>query len=286
MEKKNTIPVKILMHINRFFKPPIHPFNLQNDGIKTYAEWQYERGADTVKFFTDVYSEADLFEGKRILDMGCGAGGKSLYYASKGAEKVVGVDLVEKYREESLALAEKVGLTDKFEFVCASAYELPFEDQIFDTIVMNDFMEHVDKPEKALKEGLRLLAPGGKLLVNFPPYFHPWGAHLSDAIYIPWVQLFFSEKTMISAYEQLVSELPDRDSRLNLRFSVNENGEKYISYINKMTLKRYKNILKKLNILPDYYKEVPLRKIFSIFAKIPGLSEIFVKMAVCSIQKN
>ena len=28
-------------------------FNLQNDGVKSYAMWQYEKGADTLAFFLD-----------------------------------------------------------------------------------------------------------------------------------------------------------------------------------------------------------------------------------------
>ena len=66
---------------------------------------------------------------------------------------------------------------------------------------MNDAMEHVADPEGVLKEVLRVLNKKGKLYVNFPPYNHPFGAHLSDAIYIPWVHMFFSEKTLIKSYK-------------------------------------------------------------------------------------
>ena len=39
--------------------------------------------------------------GRDVLDLGCGAGGKSLYYASLGAKMVVGVDIVSDYENES-----------------------------------------------------------------------------------------------------------------------------------------------------------------------------------------
>ena len=52
-----------------------------------------------------------------------------------------------------------------------------------------------------------------------------------------------------------------------------------------MTIKRFKRILNKLNIKPVYYTEMPLRSIVAPFAKLPVLKEMFVKMAVCVIEK-
>ena len=36
--------VKLLKALNKLFPLPVHPFNLQNDGVTTYAKWQYEKG--------------------------------------------------------------------------------------------------------------------------------------------------------------------------------------------------------------------------------------------------
>ena len=103
-----SLPVSLIKLTNKIFPPVVHPFNLQNDGVKTYAEWQYEKGADTVQFFAGKYPASVMFEGKRVLDMGCGAAGKSLYYASMGAAHVTGVEIVAHYEAEALALAEKL----------------------------------------------------------------------------------------------------------------------------------------------------------------------------------
>ena len=119
----------------------------------------------------------------------------------------------------------------------------------------------------------------------FPPYYHPTGAHLSDVVNMPWVHLFFTEKMLVKAYKELVRGLPDEKERCELRISRDENGNEYFGYINKMTLKRFKAILKKLAISPVYYREVPLRSYFKLFAKMPLLKEMFVKMAVCVIEK-
>lgn len=280
------IRTKILMALNKLFKPPVHPFNLQNDGVKSYAMWQYEKGEDTVKFYLKNYSAEEMFGGKVVADIGCGAAGKSLYYASQGAKKVFGVEILAKYENEASKLASELGLKDKFEFVCADASKLPFEDNSIDTMIMNDAMEHVDEPEKVIGECLRVLKKGGRLYVNFPPYHHPFGAHLSDLIYIPWVHMLFSEKVLIEAYKELAKTVPDAAERIKFRISMRENGTEYFSYINHMTIKRFEKILKKMDIAPAYYCHEPLRNAFSWARNIRGLREMLVKMVVCVIEKK
>lgn len=278
--------IKLLKKINEKLPKPVHPFNLQKNGVKSYAEWQYENGEKTVKFYLEYEKTTDnMFKNKKVLDIGCGAGGKSIYYANKGANKVIGVDIIEKYKKESERLAIKKGLTDKFEYYLNDAANLSFEDNMFDVIIMNDAMEHVDKPKKVLKECLRVLKKGGKLYINFPPYHHPYGAHLSDVIAIPWVHLLASESKLITLYKDLLKDNPEKNERINFRISQNEEGIEYFSYINKMTIKRFNKILKELDINPLYYKEVPLRKYFYILARIPFIKEMFNKMVVCIIEK-
>lgn len=276
----------LLLRVNRLFKLPVHPFNLQNDGVKSYAMWQYEKGADTLAFFLEKYSLEEMFQGKTVLDIGCGAGGKTMFYASKGVKEIVGMDVVPHYQGEAEALADQLGYRDVFRFVCGDAAESGFADNTFDTIIMNDAMEHVDKPEAVLAECARILKPGGRLFVNFPPYNHPFGAHLSDLIGIPWVHLFFSDKTLIEGYKELCKTVPDGDQRISFRISRRDNGEEYFSYINKMTLKRFKGIKARCSMEAEYYREVPLRRILSIPARLPFFREFFVKMAVCVFRKQ
>lgn len=280
-----SLPVSILLGINKFFPLPVHPFNLQNEGKMTYAQWQFEKGADTVKYYNEVVSSEDMFKDKVVLDIGCGAAGKSLYYASLGAKKVHGVDVVEAYAEQSAALAKEKGFEDKFEFHLCDAAKTDFPDNFFDTIIMNDSMEHVAEPENVLAECYRILKKDGRLFVNFCPYYHPYGAHLSDAVGIPWVHMFFSEQTMIDAYKILINDVPDRDSRINFRFSKTPDGHDTISYINHMTIKRFNKILKASPFRTDYYKEISLRPCTELLAKFPPTREMFVKMTVAILRK-
>lgn len=280
------LPVFLCKTVNKLFPLPQHPFNLQNEGKLSYAEWQYKMGRRTIEFYLEAAGEKEMFEGKSVLDIGCGAGGKTLYYASKGAGIVYGIDTVEYYREEAVKLAREKGLEHKFRFVVGDAANMPFEDSFFDTIIMNDAMEHVDHPYQVLMECRRVLKPGGKLYINFPPYYHPYGAHLSDAIAIPWVHRLFSQRTLIDTYKELVKDLPDGQKRIDFRISRDEGGREYFSYINGMTVKRFEELIAGIPMEVQYYKLVPLRNIFRGFEKNRILREYFVKMVVCIMVKG
>ena len=61
--------VKILLFLNKFFKLPLHPFNMQNDGIKKYSMWQYEKGIETIKNYLEFCSIDEMFKNKDILEL-------------------------------------------------------------------------------------------------------------------------------------------------------------------------------------------------------------------------
>ena len=272
-----TFMKKFLLAVNRLFPLPVHPFNLQNEGKESYAMWQYKRGGDTIAFYRERYT---------VLDVGCGAGGKTMYYAAQGVKHIVGMDIVPHYKEEAEALAQELGYADRFTFVVGDAAHTDFPDNSFDTIIMNDAMEHVDRPDLVLAEVRRILKHGGRLYVNFPPYYHPFGAHLSDLIGIPWVHLFFSEDTLVAAYKELCKTVPDGEERIAFRISTNERGKEYFSYINHMTIKRFDRLRAQAGMKQVYYREAPLRGFLSPLAKLPVLKEAFVKMVVCVFEKE
>lgn len=278
--------VNTLLRMNKLFKRPEHPFNMANDGLTTYAEWQYEQGEVTIENYLRFATKEEMFKDKVVLDIGCGAGGKTMYYAKLGVERIVGLDILEKYRADSQELAKKLGVEDKFEFVCADSANTGFAENTFDTVIMNDAMEHVDDPGGTLKEVYRILKPKGRLYVNFPPYSHPYGAHVQDVIGIPYVQKLFSEQTMIDAYKELVKDKPDAAERLEFRFSVGEDGKEHNSYCNKMSIKWFNNLLKENNYNKLYYYEQPIRKYVTPLARIPGVKEFFTRMVVAVLEKK
>jgi SAM-dependent methyltransferase len=53
-------------------------------------------------------------------------------------------------------------------FVCGDATALEFADESFDAVTMFDVLEHIPDHERAVAEALRVLRPGGYLLVSAP----------------------------------------------------------------------------------------------------------------------
>ncbi len=106
---------------------------------------------------------------KKVLDLGSGGGSLTYLLAKSGAE-VIGAEYDElgiKYARENLQNVSK----DKnlnYQFVQASAYNLPFPDDFFDVVVSCEVIEHLAEPEKMLKEMKRVLRSGGKFVLTTP----------------------------------------------------------------------------------------------------------------------
>lgn len=62
-------------------------------------------------------------------------------------------------------------------FVCGDACVLPFADDSFDVATLFDVLEHIEDDRRAAQEALRVVRPGGYVLVSTPeagwhyPYF-------------------------------------------------------------------------------------------------------------------
>lgn len=283
---KNTpVSTAIIRLSNRVFKETGCASVPSGREHRTAAERQFDRGLDGICYFLDRFTLAEMFAGRRVLDMGCGAAGKSLYYAAMGAAAVTGVDVDGRYEREARALAEKLGLAAKFRFLCADALAPGLPPESFDTVMMTDFLEHVSDPGRAVETALGLLAPGGRLFITLPPYGHPYGAHMADAIRMPWVQLFFTEPMLINAYKAMVRGRPDEKDRISRLFTRDATGHERFTYVNKLSLRRFKALLRDRGLHPCYYREVPLRGFLSPVAKLPLAREMTVKTAVCVISK-
>jgi len=57
------------------------------------------------------------------------------------------------------------------DLVCDLTRPLPFADRRFDTVILSDVLEHVPEPALLWRELARILAAGGKLLLNVPFYY-------------------------------------------------------------------------------------------------------------------
>ena len=96
--------------------------------------------------------------GQTILDLAAGTGSSSIVFLREGV-KVVAADFSQGMLEEGRKRHPEL------EFVFADAAELPFADKEFDTVTISFGIRNVEKTEVALAEMLRVLKPGGKLVI-------------------------------------------------------------------------------------------------------------------------
>ncbi len=104
----------------------------------------------------------------RVLDIGTGSGLLPLLLAEDGAKQVVGIDI----SPEMLELAEYMRLSYPGEastraiFRLAPAHALPFREEMFDAVTCRVVLNHVRHPERILREIVRVLRPGGILVLG------------------------------------------------------------------------------------------------------------------------
>ena len=102
------------------------------------------------------------FSGKRVLDLGCGTGGISLFLAEKFAPaEVVGLDVDKSLTDRADVAAKEKGLAERTSFVFAEPGPLPFEEGEFDVVFSKDAMIHIADKEPLMAEVFRVLKPGG-----------------------------------------------------------------------------------------------------------------------------
>jgi phosphoethanolamine N-methyltransferase len=105
--------------------------------------------------------------GKRVLDVGCGAGGiELLLVRDHGAGTVVGVDVEAPVLARARALLERHGFAGRVRFEQVAPGPLPFADASFDLVFSKDAVIHIEDKEGWCRDMYRLLRPGGLLVAS------------------------------------------------------------------------------------------------------------------------
>ena len=125
--------------------------------------------------WADLLDRLGLRGDERILDLGCGRGAVLLLAAQHlTTGQAVGVDLW-RSRDQSGNAADATrhnavaeGVADRVELHTADMTALPLEDDSFDLVVSSLAIHNISGRagrEKALEEAVRVLRPGGRLLI-------------------------------------------------------------------------------------------------------------------------
>lgn len=98
----------------------------------------------------------------KVLDIGGGRGTTACHLARKYGCKVVGIDISPPMVEVARQRIRKEGLEDLVDFRPADAYDLPFEDESFDVVLIECVTTLLDR-DRAFREFRRVLKKGGYL---------------------------------------------------------------------------------------------------------------------------
>ena len=102
--------------------------------------------------------------GDVVLDVATGTGLVALKIANRGS-KIYAVDISEPMIEEAKKKMEGNEIKN-IEFSVEDAYSLPFDSEMFDTVICNNALHNMINPQKALFEIRRVLKPGGRLIAT------------------------------------------------------------------------------------------------------------------------
>lgn len=171
---------------------------------KDYLEVVYDKAAKPLteypyRFAGHLVRRYGLKPGMRLLDVGCGRGEMLAAFSSHGID-CAGLDLA----PSAGSLAPQVPVT-----LCNATVEpFPVEDTGFDVVFLKSVIEHMVDPAHLLAEIMRVLKPGGRLIVLTPDWGSVLHVFFEDATHVhPYMPKGIREALHMHGYAGAESEL-------------------------------------------------------------------------------
>ncbi len=129
-----------------------------------YQSRFWEQGGRAYEDRCEAYALKRLLPpgGKLMLEVGAGAGRNTPRYT--GFERIV---LLDYSRTQLRQAQEKLGKSDKYLYVAANIYHLPFVDGLFDGATMIRTLHHMADAPAALAQVRRVLRPGAIFILEY-----------------------------------------------------------------------------------------------------------------------
>jgi len=230
------------------------PGSLEYD--RAYAVDQYQR---KVRSGLGLPGTPTLW-GTRVLEIGCGHGGISCFLAGLGARLVVGMDLNHRNLRCGQHLKTRIeaesGRSLPVTFQLMDGFHLAFADDTFNIVVADNLFEHLTDPGTALQEIHRVLRPEGRLLIPiFSSIKSKYGPHLKNGLRLPWVNLLFSERTIVEALRlQARRRPPLREIYPNLDTATTLAGIRRHGDLNDLTYGRFRALAAENGFQVEYFR--------------------------------
>jgi len=135
------------------------------ENIETYYDRYWQHKDDSIDGKRVKFVVAQIQQGEKVLDIGCGPGQMLEKLTQKNTE-AIGIDV------SSIALkrAARKGLDVMKLDVETEA--LPFDDETFDVIIFTQTIEHLFDYDKVMRESHRVLKPNGRIILSIPNIAH------------------------------------------------------------------------------------------------------------------
>ncbi len=196
--------------MNKYKAEKVLPYNSEEAKTKQVSRMfdsiaiTYDKLNITLSFGIDrlwrraALSTLKKFHPKTILDVATGTGDLAILTAKKlSPDKIIGVDISQGMLNVGKQKVSEHKLDNIIDMQCQDCLNLNFEDNTFDAITIGFGARNFESLEKGYAELLRVLKPGGVLMV----------LELSTPQYFPMKQLFsFYSSTVIPFLGKLISK--------------------------------------------------------------------------------
>jgi len=239
------------------------------DYPETTGQYTLNNALDFVK--KTIPSFVDVVRDATVLDFGCGAGWQAVaMYKECRARRVVGIDINEAWLDAAKSLAEVENCSREVTF----GREVPAElHGRFDVAFSIGSFEHCGDPAAILEQMRNEVRPGGSVVITFAePWLSHNGAHMGFFTKVPWVNIWFSEKTVLRVRERFRNDGATRYNEV-------EGG------LNRMTLSKFERIIAGSGMSVNYVKCYSTKGV-PLVDRLPLVRELLVSAVTCSLRRD
>jgi SAM-dependent methyltransferase len=257
-----------------------------------YRQW---RDQELRQQFMGFFSAEDV-RGRDVLDFGCGEGGLAFMVAKLGPKTLVGMDLAESLIKSANAQIPFADLPIKPRFLVAQdPARVELETSSIDVILCFDVLEHVMQPSTIVREWMRVLRPGGKVLIWWVPWWNPWGPHIESLVPIPWAHVVCDDADLIGVCARIY-DMPQFRPRI---WDLDEQGRKKpnkwrtmeeLPGVNRLTIREFESLCEANGLAIESrvakgFGSSGLARLTHPLLKVPVLRDYFTSCVAYKITK-